>query len=204
MPNKQRAISRRYPAPEAIPQIISRRNLLSQKLIATMVIRDADEAASDRMMEDIVREYGRPEVARMMGRLLENLNRPDDPEADEAQLYAAYVATWRRFGAGQPLLSAEEHQRLQSERAGLLGKQILKEQKLSPEEQQRLNEISNQIFGEPHLWDDLYPPNPPAEGTPPGALPPPRERPGRNEPCWCGSGRKYKHCHLSADSAARP
>ncbi len=18
---------------------------------------------------------------------------------------------------------------------------------------------------------------------------------GRNEPCWCGSGRKYKHCH---------
>lgn len=22
------------------------------------------------------------------------------------------------------------------------------------------------------------------------------ERPGRNEPCWCGSGRKYKTCHL--------
>ena len=20
---------------------------------------------------------------------------------------------------------------------------------------------------------------------------------GRNEPCWCGSGRKYKHCHLN-------
>lgn len=19
--------------------------------------------------------------------------------------------------------------------------------------------------------------------------------PGRNEPCWCGSGKKYKHCH---------
>ena len=18
---------------------------------------------------------------------------------------------------------------------------------------------------------------------------------GRNEPCWCGSGKKYKHCH---------
>jgi methionyl aminopeptidase len=24
-------------------------------------------------------------------------------------------------------------------------------------------------------------------------------RPGRNEPCWCGSGQKYKKCHLDAD-----
>jgi NADPH-dependent ferric siderophore reductase len=27
--------------------------------------------------------------------------------------------------------------------------------------------------------------------------PPPR--PGRNDPCWCGSGRKYKRCHLDTD-----
>jgi hypothetical protein len=27
----------------------------------------------------------------------------------------------------------------------------------------------------------------------------PEERPGRNEPCWCGSGRKYKKCHLPED-----
>jgi hypothetical protein len=25
------------------------------------------------------------------------------------------------------------------------------------------------------------------------------EKPGRNEPCWCGSGRKYKKCHLTED-----
>ncbi len=25
---------------------------------------------------------------------------------------------------------------------------------------------------------------------------------GRNEPCWCGSGKKYKHCHLAKDRAA--
>ncbi len=25
------------------------------------------------------------------------------------------------------------------------------------------------------------------------------ERPGRNDPCWCGSGKKYKHCHLKDD-----
>jgi hypothetical protein len=26
-------------------------------------------------------------------------------------------------------------------------------------------------------------------------------RPGRNEPCHCGSGRKYKQCHLQQDEA---
>ena len=31
------------------------------------------------------------------------------------------------------------------------------------------------------------------------APPPP---PGRNDPCWCGSGKKYKKCHLEADEKA--
>ena len=26
-------------------------------------------------------------------------------------------------------------------------------------------------------------------------------RPGRNDPCWCGSGQKYKKCHLESDQA---
>ena len=26
---------------------------------------------------------------------------------------------------------------------------------------------------------------------------------GRNEPCWCGSGKKYKQCHLSSDERKR-
>ena len=30
---------------------------------------------------------------------------------------------------------------------------------------------------------------------------------GRNDPCWCGSGKKYKSCHMESDnrrySAAR-
>lgn len=25
------------------------------------------------------------------------------------------------------------------------------------------------------------------------------QRPGRNDPCWCGSGKKYKKCHLGTD-----
>jgi hypothetical protein len=27
---------------------------------------------------------------------------------------------------------------------------------------------------------------------------------GRNQPCWCGSGRKYKHCHLGRPTEAPP
>ena len=25
------------------------------------------------------------------------------------------------------------------------------------------------------------------------------KQPDRNDPCWCGSGKKYKHCHMKAD-----
>jgi hypothetical protein len=42
---------------------------------------------------------------------------------------------------------------------------------------------------EEDLWD------PPA----PVVAPP---KPGRNDPCWCGSGKKYKKCHLPADEEA--
>lgn len=31
------------------------------------------------------------------------------------------------------------------------------------------------------------------------------QRIGRNDPCWCGSGKKYKHCHMREDKAkAKP
>ncbi|HEY8429089.1 MAG TPA: SEC-C metal-binding domain-containing protein, partial [Sandaracinaceae bacterium] len=42
----------------------------------------------------------------------------------------------------------------------------------------------------------------------PAAAPKPqtvkRDKPkvGRNEPCWCGSGKKYKNCHYREDQAA--
>ena len=29
-----------------------------------------------------------------------------------------------------------------------------------------------------------------------------RPKLGRNEPCWCGSGKKYKRCHLEEDVRA--
>jgi preprotein translocase subunit SecA len=43
----------------------------------------------------------------------------------------------------------------------------------------------------------LEPPQASPEGTPAGVVTPLRAEPkiGRNEPCPCGSGKKYKHCH---------
>lgn len=37
----------------------------------------------------------------------------------------------------------------------------------------------------------------------PAAAGPDRTAIGRNDPCWCGSGKKYKKCHLSKDTAER-
>jgi hypothetical protein len=28
----------------------------------------------------------------------------------------------------------------------------------------------------------------------------PQVKPGRNDACWCGSGKKYKKCHESEDA----
>ena len=33
----------------------------------------------------------------------------------------------------------------------------------------------------------------------PQAPPPEARQLGRNQPCWCGSGEKYKSCHLESD-----
>ncbi len=41
-------------------------------------------------------------------------------------------------------------------------------------------------------------PTPAAEPQPRRALP----KLGRNDNCWCGSGKKYKHCHLRSDQEA--
>jgi hypothetical protein len=32
----------------------------------------------------------------------------------------------------------------------------------------------------------------------------PQETMGRNDPCWCRSGRKWKHCHRDRDKQHRP
>ncbi len=49
-------------------------------------------------------------------------------------------------------------------------------------------------------WWSTLAETPPAARTIQGFLSPPTSRPktGRNDPCWCGSGRKFKQCHYKS------
>jgi len=40
---------------------------------------------------------------------------------------------------------------------------------------------------------------PPDELAQPRGMPPSAPELGRNDPCWCGSGKKYKYCHMRAN-----
>jgi preprotein translocase subunit SecA len=42
-------------------------------------------------------------------------------------------------------------------------------------------------------------PQPARPQSRPASEPSDRQSLGRNDPCWCGSGKKYKHCHLRQD-----
>jgi hypothetical protein len=50
-------------------------------------------------------------------------------------------------------------------------------------------------------WPSFVEPEPFAPPPPPETVRYTEHRPGRNDPCWCGSGKKYKKCHLSQDQA---
>ncbi len=45
-------------------------------------------------------------------------------------------------------------------------------------------------------WERMQDSGPSSLARPPASE---AERPGRNDPCWCGSGKKYKHCHWRED-----
>jgi len=51
-----------------------------------------------------------------------------------------------------------------------------------------LDEREDDEFDDEEEYDDDY--DKPVVAEP---------KPGRNDPCWCGSGKKYKKCHLAAD-----
>jgi len=54
------------------------------------------------------------------------------------------------------------------------------------------NQAGNQI------WSQVARTKLAQQGQPP---PPAPSKPKRNDPCWCGSGKKYKHCHLKSDQS---
>jgi hypothetical protein len=183
-----------FPDAEERSQIIARRNKLHRDLIEYMVTRSPDEQEARAQLNPIVGEYGFDEVYRMLRKLSPRLNPAKNPDEDERRLYAEYVDLYRRFGGERPFLTPPEFARLNRERAVLLGREILQELQLTQAEQDRLDELSQLLLSEPWLWDDLVPEDPPKNLVKEHGAALVRKV-GRNEPCPCGSGRKYKHCH---------
>ncbi|TNF20033.1 MAG: preprotein translocase subunit SecA, partial [Rhodobacteraceae bacterium] len=73
---------------------------------------------------------------------------------------------------------------------------------MTEEEQAELmRQIQEQQAAQQKIQDEAQPMDqeaPPAEGAAPGFVeddPATWGNPGRNEPCPCGSGKKFKHCH---------
>ena len=185
---------RQFPDAEERARIMSRRDQLHRELIEYIVTRSPEEQEARAQLNPIVREYGFDEVYRLLQKISPRLNPPKDPDEDERRLYAEYVDLYRRFGGERPFFLMPEFLRLNHERALLLAGPILQNQQLAPGEQHRLDKLSDLLLSESFLWDDLVPENPPKGHT--KELGTARSRKvGRNEPCPCGSGRKYKHCH---------
>jgi hypothetical protein len=186
-----------FPSREERERIIQWRAGLMRAMIDALVTRDTDPQLSDAQIGTLVADHGAAEVERMLDRIARQFQRPCDPDAQAAWLYAEYVKLHRRFGGARPLLTAQELEGLRTERAKLMLRRDFLGEPLSAMEQHRFAEIGDLILADSDLWDDLVPEHPPPAQRP---MAPPH-RPGRNEPCWCGSGHKYKHCHLRTDEA---
>jgi hypothetical protein len=184
---------RRYPAPQERARIIARREQLSRQLVEYIATRSPDEQEARAQLGPIVGEHGFDEVYRMLRKIRPRLDAADDPDEEGRQRYAEYVSSYQHFGGERRFLSPEAFASLSRERALLLGRQILREEQLAEVDQRRLDELTDLLLADAFLWDDLVPETPPRLRT--DAPSPTTRSVGRNEPCPCRSGKKYKHCH---------
>jgi hypothetical protein len=92
----------------------------------------------------------------------------------------------------------------------LLGARLLRDhgERLPGEARKQLKSIRSELKDDgPYvaeedtasIFDICCPGFDPAEEDEPYVRPEPKL--GRNDPCWCGSGKKYKKCHLAADES---
>jgi hypothetical protein len=188
---------RQYPSREERERIVQRRGRLMRALIEAISLRGTNAKQADAQISALVSEHGPVEVERILSRLKHQFERPRKPDVEEAWLYAEYVKLHQRFGGTRPLLAAHELETLRTERARLGVRRDFLHERLSPAEKRRFAEIGDLILADSDLWDDLVPDDPP----PAQRQSPPSQKLGRNAPCWCGSGRKYKHCHWYVDEA---
>lgn len=146
---------------------------LAEALSRTSVVEDRTRAAFVRMLEDDPVNGARHLADHGDWRAVEDLGRALD------RLVAMPVADCA--------LCSGEHLRAIASAVRVLGGTLSDEQG---------NGIDRVLERGEALWMPFEDPFAPPRGTDgsPTAL-----RPGRNDPCHCGSGKKYKRCHLDAD-----
>jgi hypothetical protein len=141
-----------------------------------------------------------------------------DQLPDQAWGYIGWSDQYRWHGGGPAdlaraealLLRALERPDLVERRDALDRLQTLYEEMGQPERQipaspsARLRELEETLGPMPGTMRIV--PGTPAEASSPKgrpAAPGPRANLGRNDPCWCGSGKKYKRCHMRSDMSDR-
>lgn len=161
------------PSSEERKRIVERRSDLSYALYLQLALRTTDPAGADTRRQELIREYGLSEVQRMMDRIGRQIQaRRSRGEGEDEWLYHNYVERYRRWGGQRRLLPMEEERRLNYERtvlklrqdyhAGRIDLDVpIPPPSLSTAEERRLVELSDLLFADADLWDDLVPDDPP-------------------------------------------
>jgi hypothetical protein len=134
---------------------------------------------------------GTPGRAEALLTFEDRLDDPDFDEVDRSTLVSTMIATALFMeGSGSELAKSFRT------RHGNL---------LDADNEEMLRYIEKEVQGQTHPPDELpdvyevFCPEMIEEPIGPYVRPEPKI--GRNNPCWCGSGKKYKKCHLAADEA---
>ncbi len=177
--------------------------------LAAMAAAKAGTAAERRVALDVLaRLGGRPGVVDALVGLAEGFEEIAG-EVDAGELAVALQVALRKRGqhrAAEELEAAAEESLQDEERDEydlFLGMGGDFEEEMNHPENFRRRTLEQVLVGRALLEDDsdlaelerLYEP-PPVPETYQRLTP----KVGRNDPCWCGSGKKYKKCHLDKDN----
>lgn len=158
-------------------------------------IRRLAATADPFLLSDLARHLsyaaGVPGRAETLLTFADRLDDPDFEADDRASIVAAMTTT--------ASIMDGPHSELATSIRNRYGKH------LNPETRRLLREVDEAVLKEPYTAEerpDVYQVFCPAL-IEEEAGPYLRDEPkiGRNDPCWCGSGKKYKKCHLTADEA---
>src|SRR5262249_43963782 len=79
------------------------------------------------------------------------------------------------------------------------GTRVIQQQPRAPRRMQTQHAEAQSFAAAPQTLDEEQPASRGRAPAPAAAAPRPTLRAGRNDPCPCGSGKKYKKCHMPID-----